>query len=152
MYSKSSVGQPAKYVAYNDPGEVNSVNINNWYNYDDPRVKIGTGRFLYSVEPRVPSYYVCSSDRDPQLTFIKDVDGPELPDHVAHFGYARCANGYCFGSMPGKFIVPDSVQQAPQPPDMAPKRFYTEERLSPWYVKSQSIVDYEKIMGITGQL
>lgn len=144
-----SIGNASTYVAYNDPGEVNSVDVNRWYIYGDPRVNSATGRFLYSVDPRIPSYYLCSSDRDPELTYVLGVDRDTHPDHASHFSHGRCANGYCFGVMPGKFIVSGDGQcEDPPPPGMAPSRFYSKEMLDPNYVNSQAIVDYRKSMGL----
>ncbi len=144
-----NIGTPSTYIAYNDPGEVNSVDVNRWYKYGDPRVKSATGRWLYQVEPRVPSYYLCSSDRDPELVYVMGVDRDTHTDHAAHFSYARCPNEYCFGMMPGKFIVSGDGQcQDPQPQDMAPKRFYDPRVLSPNNISSQAMVDYNRAMGL----
>lgn len=133
-----------QYVAYNDPGEVNSVDLNRWYRPDDPRVKMGSGRLLYAVEPRVPSYFACSPDKDIELSYILGVDRDDHPDHASHFGFGRCPNGYCFGNMPGKYIVPTAVScHDPQPQNMAPARFYEEEMLHPYSVHSQAIEDYK---------
>lgn len=141
----SNVGK-TPYIAYNDPGERNSINQNNWYRPNDPRVKVGTGRLLYSVEPRVPSYFACDIDKDIELSYILDVDRVDHPDHTSRFGYARCQNGYCFGNIVGKYVVPAVISDMdPQPQGVAPSRFYTKERTSPWYVNSQAIVDYKRM-------
>lgn len=137
-----------KYIQYNDPGDVNSINLNNWYRPDDPRVQIGTGRILFAVEPRVPSNYACNNDKDIELSYILGVDRDNHPSHTSHFGYGRCPNGYCFGHIPGKYVLPTAVGcNNVQPPNMAPKRFYSGVYVDPYSVNSQAITDYNNYMG-----
>jgi hypothetical protein len=131
------------YVQYNDREAVKGLDINVWHSSNSIIADGATGRHLYQHEPRHPAYYACDRTRDPGTQYIMGIDVEVHPDHSSRFGYAKCPNGYCSGHWPGRYI--ESTRCAdydPQPPDMAPARFYTAEYQGPLNCKSQAIVDY----------
>lgn len=135
------------YVEYQDPYSVNKINQNLWHKEWMNIIPNGsTSRFLYKNKTRNSSYFIpCGiGGRDPETHYIIDVERDTHPDHAARFGYARCKYGYCSGHWPGKYIESELCSAYdPQPPDTAPKRFYTPRHLSPYAVESQATVDHE---------
>jgi len=135
--------QEQNYVQYNNLAEVKDLDRNVWNSAYGVIADGATGRHLYKNEPRHPAYNVCFSGRDPETHYIIGVDRDEHPDHSSRFGYARCMFGYCSGHWPGRYIEAEACSEYdPQPPRMAPERFYTAEHQGPFNVRSQAIEDY----------
>ena len=99
-----------------------------------------TGRHLYTKLS--PERYPCYRQQSPETHYVKGFDRGELPDHSSRFGYARCANGYCLGHFPGRYVNPPGCDKDVLPPGNAPERFYNDYYTNPYTVASQAIVDY----------
>lgn len=132
------------YVQYNNETEVKDLDVNVWRATAGDIADGATGRHMYRSEPRHPAYYTCFGGRDPGTHYIFGVERDSHPDHSSRFGYARCANGYCSGHWPGRYNEADVCSEYdPQPPDMAPERFYTAPYQGPYNDLTQAVVDYE---------
>lgn len=119
-----------QYVRYNDEKEVDALNLNVWrkdYEAIDPTG--ATGTYLYKYSPRSPAPYLCSGPggRDISKHYIMYTETDRHPDHSSRYGFARNTFGYAYGHVPGKFIVSEACAPDPQPPGMAPFRFYTRD-------------------------
>lgn len=129
------------YVKYHSESEVSRLDQNVWKKKYQRTEPSGTsGRHLYNGTTRNASYYYCQEGRDPEIHYVINYDRIEHPDHVSYFGYANCPNGYCFGHMPGKYATSMACDCEPQPPNAAPKRFYSKESLSPFNVSTYTEV------------
>lgn len=136
-------GSFGNYVMYNDRQEIKDLDRNVWHATDATIADGATGRHLYKNEPRHAPYYTCWGNNDKEFNYILGVDRDDHPDHSSRFGYARCPNGYCSGHWPGRYISGDACAAFdPQPPNMAPERFYTSDHQGPFQDKSQASVDY----------
>ena len=131
------------YILYNDKQEISNLDLNVWEFSKDSINKGSTGRRQFIHNPRHPAYFACEKTRDLQTHYIMDIERINHPNHSSRFGYARCPNGYCFGHMPGKYNNSFACQIDPEPEDMAPDRFYTTQKMTPFKVDSQATVDYE---------
>lgn len=135
IYGKSSKGDQ-NYVQYDNKVEVGALNLNI---YNGARAVVFP-RHIYAGNVISAPYYACSRPRDTETRYIIGVERDDHPDHFANFGYARAPYGYGTGHWPGRYN--DSVwcgQSDPQPPDCAPKRFYSQEQTG-WF-SSQSVGD-----------
>nr|QBK86255.1 MAG: hypothetical protein LCMAC102_00500 [Marseillevirus LCMAC102] len=132
------------YVIYNDKSEIADLDLNVWRSTEGTIASGATGRHLYAFEPRHPAYYTCFGGRDPETHYIIGQERETHPDHSSRFGYARCKNGYCSGHWPGRYIESEVCSTYdPQPPAMAPERFYTAAHQGSFQDMSQATVDYD---------
>lgn len=132
-----------EYIAYNDKDEVFDLDKNVWHSTAGTIASGYTGRHLYGAEPRHPAYYACFSGRDKETHYLIGIERDDHPDHSSRFGYARAPFGYGTGHWPGRYNTSLKCSDYdPQPPNAAPKRFYTAAHQGPFNVKSQAIDDY----------
>lgn len=110
-----------EYVHPYNPREVNDMDMTP---YKNPQEISVFPEMIPGAEVAIQPYYVCSRPRSTKTAYIYGVEREEHPPHFSRFGYARCANGYCSGVTPGKYIVGDDCSYDPQPHNTAPKRFY----------------------------
>lgn len=125
-YRSYTGGVSSDYVNPSRPAELAGMNLSEIR--DKSKVSVFP-ELIPSGEPVHSPYYTCFRPRSTKTEYIKDVEVFEHPQHFSRFGYARCFNGYCFGHMPGRYIVPDDCSVNDQPYDTAPKRFYTLESI-----------------------
>lgn len=139
-------GAHQRYIAFNDPRSRDSVNMNPKKAWESVPPTSFTGRRLYEdppVEKQVDPYAFNS------INNILDKTMKKLPDHSSRFGVDNgCANGYCFGHMPGKYATSGyDANYDPQPKDMAPPRFYTNFHQLSEYTMSQADLDMINFRG-----
>lgn len=73
------------------------------------------------------------------------------PPYFSRFGYSDFPNGYGVANHPGRYNTPVGQQQetSRDPPNMAPKRFYEEERyLDPTWVDSPAYRESRLLRGL----
>lgn len=114
----------AYYVQFNKAESRESVDVNFKNAWEGVPPNGTTGRHLYTPPP--------ANQRSNPLAFsgrmrVLDRTMHRLPDHSSRFSVDNgCPNGYCFGHMPGKYMTNGyDANFDPQPPDVAPARFYT---------------------------
>jgi len=132
------------YIQYNDKSEVENLDQNTW-NISLEGIEDGAsgGRRIYDFSPRQPAYYICYGGRDKETHYIIGIERENHPDHSSRFGYAKSRNGYGSGHWPGRYNDTEMCSLSdPQPPDMAPSRFYEDEYQGPFTNYSQANVDY----------
>lgn len=136
------------YVMYNYPEEVKALDKNVWHAKLKSLIPEGyTGRRLYEGEVRSPAQYACSEGRDPETHYILGLDRDDHPDHSSRFGYANCPNGYCSGHWPGRYNEGDAcANNDPQPPGMAPSRFYEDKNLGAFIDSSWASAKRDKFL------
>jgi hypothetical protein len=108
------------YINPSNPEEIDRMNLSKIRD----KFKVTTFPETFG-EPFIQPYYACFVPRSTKTAYIYNVERDEHPQHFSRYGYARCANGYCFGHMPGKYVVSDSCVVDPQPNNVAPDRFYS---------------------------
>jgi len=132
------------YVVYNDKEEVFNLDKNVWHAYAGIIADGTTGRHLYKGEPRHPSYYICYPGRDKETHYLINIEKDSHPDHSSRFGYGRAPFGYGSGHWPGRYNTSSLCSDYdPQPPAMAPARFYTAPYQGPFQDRTQATVDYD---------
>ena len=136
------------YIQYNNEQEVNDLDVN-YTTFNDLNANAYTRGFYSDVVlPQAP--YICSRWRDINKSYVMDIERTNHPDHTSRFSYVRGSYyPYVSGHFPGKFIEPPMCSRDIIPEGMAPQRFYSEERLSPFFVMSQGILDYESMKNDT---
>jgi len=140
------------YVRYQDEKEIQNLDQNSW---PGPIANLSgsvsygkLGKDLYTMfgnGPRRQSYQICEAGRDVSSHYIIGLERDSHPDHSSRFGYGRCRYGYCFGHMPGKYIVNEQCggYDDPLPNNMAPDRFYTSKYTDPFSCLSEGRVEYD---------
>lgn len=143
-----------KYIEYYDQKEIDDLDMNIWKeSFMETNPDGVTGRHLYVAEPRHESEHIFQGGRDKQIHYLYNIERDKHPNHSSRFGYAYGPYGYLSGPFPGKYQEPmKCTEYDPQPPDMAPKRFYAYPFQSNYYRPnlSQGILDYygEKDLGM----
>ena len=118
------------YVMYNYPEEVAALDKNVWHARLKTLISDGKPVRLYDDVARPPTPYACDYCRDPETHYILGLDRDDHPDHSSRFGRGTCPNGYCSGHWPGRYIEDSRcANNDPQPPNMAPARFYEPQNL-----------------------
>lgn len=126
------------YVAYNDKKEVDNLDLNTW----DSTLEF-SGKHLYEKPALYGAIGLCSPARNPDVHYIYGVERQDHPDHSSRFGYGRFPNGYGVGNWSSGFYnMPPGCDYDPQPPNMAPERFYSKPYQGRNRVNSQASVDW----------
>lgn len=139
------------YVNYNDSKEISYLDVNTWIPSYYNRVPDGSSlRHLYDTKPcqtQISNVFPIQNFSDIPDNSIREnfviADRSVLPDFSSRFGYNRCALGYCSGHWPGRYNESDLCgAYDPQPPNMAPERFYEDYHQGPFNNYSQANIDY----------
>lgn len=126
------------YISYNSVIDRNNLDLNT-FNGNNSVIFPNN---IYEGELNPLSQYVCESGpRDTRYDYLYNLERMSHPDHPSRFGYAECWNGYCSGHWPGRYnsspVCREQDTTQDQPPNMAPSRFYKEDKFtSPFYSDS----------------
>lgn len=132
------------YIRYSDRDQVASLDQNTY----DSRKSTVFPRGLYSGNAVPVAQYACTRPRDTETHYIINRERDDHPDHFSRFGYGRCRYGYCYGHHPGRYQVSECSAGAicgcsdPQPPAMAPEKYYSGQFQGLYVVASVGNVDH----------
>lgn len=135
------------YVTYFDKKEIRDLDVNT---LRPGEVKNGINYpYLYkNPDKEHPLYLSKDGKRNMEMYYVIGKERDNHADHSSRFSYDNgCLLDYCSGVWPGRYQGSAWCSQySPQPPNIAPPRFYSSNHQGPFNDNSQSNVDYQNYM------
>lgn len=139
------------YVAYYDKQEIRDLDVNT---LKPGEVKNGINYpYLYkNPDKDHPLYLSEDGKRNMEMYYIIGKERDNHADHSSRFSYDNgCLLDYCSGVWPGRYQTSGWCSEySPQPPNIAPPRFYGSNHQGPFLDKTQADVDYTRYMNTFG--